>query len=283
MKKTETGYADLHVHTSYSDGMLTPQEVVEKAEVLKLKAIAITDHDCIEGIDPAIKAARGTSLEVVPGVEISAAVEDKEIHILGYFIDWKKSPIVDTLTKMKANRVERMEKILSLLKKQGLEISEEKVFGTLKEGTVGRLHLARIMVEQRMVRNIHEAFDRYIGDGKPCHIKHKRLDFSKAIKLIRDSGGVPVIAHPGTMGYDKYFPIYIEKGLRGVEAFHSKHNLIMNNKYVRLAKKYGLLVTGGSDCHGMGPGKILIGKTTVSCEILNELREEAKRIKAEQG
>lgn len=283
MSKDKVGYADLHVHTTYSDGMLTPEEVVGKALDLNLKAIAITDHDCIEGIEPAIKAAKGTSLEIVPGVEVSAAVEDKEIHLLGYFIDWKSSPIVDTLTGMKTNRVERMEKILSLLKEQGLEISEEKVFGTLKEGTVGRLHLARIMVEEGKVRNIQEAFDKYIGDGKPCHIKHKRLDFSKAIKMIRRSGGVPVIAHPGTMGSDKYFPVYIEKGLRGVEAFHSKHNFVVNNKYVRLAKKYGLLITGGSDCHGMGPGRILIGKTTVSCETLDELREEAERIKAELG
>jgi 3',5'-nucleoside bisphosphate phosphatase len=279
MKRKKTGAADLHVHTSFSDGMLTPAQVVELALNIGLGAIGITDHDCVEGIGPAMEAARGTGLEVVPGVEISAAAKDDEIHILGYFVDWEAGPLVESLERIKANRVNRMRSIIALLRKNDLVIDEEKVFSTMPEGTVGRLHLARIMVEDGIVRSVQEAFDRYIGNGKPCGVRHERLDFTRAIEIIRKSGGVPVIAHPATMGKDEYFPDYVKAGLRGMEAFHIKHKADTNNKYLKLAEKYGLIVTGGSDCHGMGPDKILMGKVTVGCDVVEKLREESERIR----
>ncbi|MFH1552408.1 MAG: PHP domain-containing protein [Candidatus Omnitrophota bacterium] len=277
------GYADLHVHTAYSDGMFSPEKVVQKAVELELSAVAITDHDCVEGISPSIEAAAGTGLEIVPGVEISAAKGDTEIHILGYFIEWQDPSLLKTFKKMKQSRIDRMKKMLCLLRENGINISEEKVFLEVSEGTAGRLHLARVMVEENIVRDIKEAFDRYIGDGKSCHVKHERLDYRKAIEMIRKAGGVPVLAHPGTMGKDDDIPSFVQAGLKGIEVFHTKHRSGVNDKYFNLAKKYNLLITGGSDCHGMGPGKILIGKIKVGYEVVEDLRQEAEKIREEQA
>ncbi|MGB2630603.1 MAG: PHP domain-containing protein, partial [Candidatus Omnitrophota bacterium] len=178
--------ADLHVHTLYSDGTFTPEEVVREAVRIGLEAVAITDHDCIDGISPAMKAAENTRLEIIPGIEISAVAADTEIHILGYFIDWHDPVLVEILRKMKANRVERMRKMVKLLNKAGFNIDPEQVIKSVPEGTIGRLHLARLMCEKGFVRGTQEAFDRYIGDGKPCSVRHERLDYDRAIKMILD-------------------------------------------------------------------------------------------------
>lgn len=273
--------ADLHVHTSYSDGVLTPREVVDAALGLGLKAIGITDHDCVDGIIPSIKVARGKGLEIIPGIEMSASKGDTEIHVLGYFIDPEEPELVRVLGKMRKNRVDRIHKILEKLKQQGVEIDESKVFSSSSEGTLGRLHLARVLVEEKVVRNTREAFERFMGDGQSCHIKHKRLDYTRAIELIRGSGGVPVLAHPGTMGKDEYIEYYIEAGLRGLEAFHTKHRPSANKRYKEIAKKHGLLVTGGSDCHGVPfkKGELVMGKVTVGYDVVEQLREESERIR----
>ncbi len=276
--------ADLHVHTTFSDGCLTPGEVVDKALEIGLGAVAITDHDCVEGVLPAMEAARGKDIEVVPGVEISAASGDFEVHVLGYFIDVQDPRLADTLGKMKRNRIERLRNIIHLLRKEGMDVDESKVLGEITQGTVGRMHIARMMVESGFVRNIHDAFENYLGDGKPCGLRHVRLDFTRAIEMIRDSGGVPVIAHPGTMGNDDHFQDYVAAGLRGVEASHTKHRSGETDRYMEAASKYGLIVTAGSDCHGAGPGKILMGKVTSDISTVDLLREEARgiRIKSEE-
>jgi len=279
MNKTDSGFVDLHVHTTFSDGMFTPEKVVKKAIELGMRAIAITDHDCVDGITPAIEAAAGTSLEIIPGVEVSAIKKDTEIHILGYFIDWLNPQISKRFQRMKDNRVKRMKKMINLLKKEGLKVTEAEVFDSVKSGTVGRLHLARVMLKNKCVRNLKEAFDNYIGDGKPCCVRHERLDYRKAIDFIRASGGVPVIAHPATMGKDEFIPSYKRAGLRGLEVYHSKQRGSSNAKYLKMAKEQDLIVTGGSDCHGMEPGKVLLGKVKVGYEVVTRLREESIKIK----
>ncbi|MFQ5952336.1 MAG: PHP domain-containing protein [Candidatus Omnitrophota bacterium] len=270
---------DLHVHTIYSDGTFTPEEVVRKAVEMDLKAIAITDHDCIDGILPTLEAAEGTGLEIIPGIEISAAKGDIEIHILGYFIDWQSPPFTEFLRKMQANRIERMRRIIELLGEKGMKIDADKVLGSISTGAIGRLHLARVMYEEGLVDQVKDAFDLYIGDGKPCHVRHKRLDYDKAISLIREAGGVPVLAHPGTMGEDEFIPDYIKAGLRGIEVYHSDHETPANNKYLKIAEDNGLIVTGGSDCHGMKKGRVLIGNIKIDYSVVEELREEAEKIR----
>jgi predicted metal-dependent phosphoesterase TrpH len=276
---SDGGFVDLHVHTTYSDGKFSPEEVVRKAIELGLRAIAVTDHDCVNGIPPTIEAARGTELEIVPGVEISAAKNETEIHILGYFINWQDPFLLEIFRKMRENRAERMKKMIHLLHLRGIDIDADKVFAAVSEGTAGRLHLARVMTEENITRDEQEAFDRYIGDGKPCHVRHKRLDYRKAIDIIRKAGGVPVLAHPGTMGRDEHIPSYVQAGLRGIEVFHSDHQPLASDKYLALAKEYGLIMTGGSDCHGIKKGRVLIGKVKVGYEVVENLRREAEKVR----
>jgi predicted metal-dependent phosphoesterase TrpH len=276
---SDKGLVDLHVHTMYSDGTYTPEEVIQKAAELNLKAVAITDHDCVDGISPAIDASKGTGIEVVPGIEISAVKDDVEIHVLGYFIDWQSAPLTELLNKIRVNRVERMRKMVGLLRDAGMDINVDKVFESAPEGTIGRLHLARIMDEEGLVSDTKEAFDKYIGNGKPCHVPHERLDYTRAIDIIKKAGGVPVLAHPGTMGEDEFLPDYVKAGMRGIEVYHSDHETPESEKYLKKAREFGLIVTGGSDCHGTRKGKVLIGKVMLGYEVVEELREEAKKIR----
>ena len=276
----KNGFADLHVHTNYSDGVLSPEEVVAKALEMDLRAVAITDHDCIDGVPLAVEAAEGTSLEIVPGVEISAAKEETEIHILGYFIDWKNADFTKELRKIQEGRVRRMEEMLALLQREGIDISMDSVLDLPARVAVGRLHLARVLVKKKFARDIKEAFDKYIGYGKPCHVAYERLDYKKAIEMITAAGGVPVLAHPGTIAKDEYIPSYVEAGIRGLEVYYTKHLQPVSERYLALAEKYNLLATGGSDCHGMGAYGVIIGQVKVDYGTVEALREEAEKIRS---
>ncbi|MGB2600865.1 MAG: PHP domain-containing protein [Candidatus Omnitrophota bacterium] len=277
-----SGEVDLHVHTYFSDGLLSPKEIVEKALEMGLRAISITDHDSVDGVFPAIQAAEGTELEIVPGIEISASMGENEAHILGYLIDWKEGDLTKALNAMREKRIERMHKMVRLLQEKGMDISDEEVIESSPLGTIGRLQLARVMVHKNLVKNLRTAFDGYIGNGKPCHVGHEYLDYVKAINMIRKAGGVPVLAHPGTMGSDKDIPIYVEAGLRGLEAYHTKHWPATSDRYTEMASKYGLLITGGSDCHGILGKDMRMGKVRVGYDTVEKLREEARIIRDEK-
>jgi predicted metal-dependent phosphoesterase TrpH len=278
----KSGEVDLHVHTYFSDGLLSPEEVVKKALGMELKAVSITDHDSVEGVFPAIRAAEGTALEIVPGIEISASMKAREVHILGYFIDWKDEDLVKALDVMREKRIERLRKMVQLLQGKGMDISAEEVMATSPKGTIGRLQLARVMINKGLAKDMRTAFDRYIGNGRPCHVGHEYLDYKKAIRMIREAGGVPVLAHPGTMGDDEDIPLYVEAGLRGLEAYHTKHWPATANRYAEMASKYDLLITGGSDCHGTWEENMLMGTVGVGYETVEKLREEARNIRDEK-
>ncbi|MDD5634055.1 MAG: PHP domain-containing protein [Candidatus Omnitrophica bacterium] len=269
---------DLHVHTIYSDGVFTPAEVVNKAIELGLRAVAITDHDCVDGVAPCIEYAKGKPLEVIPGVEITASRDDQtEIHILGYFVDHKNEQLLSQLRQIQENRVQRITQMVYLLEQHGVRLDVKKLIASVKLGTIGRPHLAKIMVEEGAVRNTREAFDLYIGDSKPCYVKHKRIDYRDAIKTIKFSGGVAVLAHPGAKGIDDYIPEYIAAGLRGIEVFHTKHRPNTSERYSALAKKHGLLITGGSDCHGGSDDEVLMGKVRVDYDVVEFLKKESEK------
>jgi len=277
MTKNNKDMVDLHVHTSYSDGMFSPEEVVKKSREMELKAIAITDHDCIGAIVPCMEAAKGMDIEIIRGIELSAKKDETEIHILGYFIDEKNPSLLKTLDELKKDRIIVIKKMMFLLRQEGLTVTDEKVFKENSKGTIGRLNLARVVVEENISMDIKTVFDKYIGDSAPFCVKHKNLDYKKAIELIKNAGGVAVLAHPGTMGKDEYIPDYVEAGLRGIEAFHLRHRPDARARYSAVAEKYDLILTGGSDCHGGYGKKILLGREKIEYQAVINLRRESEK------
>ena len=188
--------ADLHLHTHYSDGTFSPAEVVRRAKALGLAAIAITDHDTVAGISEAVAAA-GPELEVIAGVELTAAFRDRELHILGYFLEWEDPAFVDFLNRMRDYRLDRIQAMIDRLREKGVaSLTLEEVRSVAGPGTVGRPHLAQALVDRKAVSAMQEAFDRYIGDDGPCFVKGATLTVPKAVETLKAAGGVSVLAHP---------------------------------------------------------------------------------------
>lgn len=274
-------YADLHIHTYYSDSTFSPEEVVSTADKQGLSAIAICDHDCVDGIEECRKLALPVGIEVVPGVELTVEKEDAEIHILGYFINWKDEEFQKKMKVLQSARIDRIHKMVEKLEAEGIPVKADEIFRLAGKGTVGRLHVAQAILNTGKIRNFKEVFEKYIGFLKPCYVSNVRFTPREAIETIRGVGGVPVLAHPHTMGKDEYIPELIEYGLGGMEVYHTDHRPSVRKHYLELAERYGLLVTGGSDCHGMGKGRVLIGTVRVPYEIVEKLKEKSKSISDE--
>ncbi len=274
-------YADLHIHTFYSDSTLSPEEVVAYASERELSAIAICDHDSVEGIESSGKAASQAGIEVIPGVEMTVEKADAEIHLLGYFVDWKAPWFRKRLKELRDARVERIRRMVGKLAEHGIDVDADDVIKLGGKGSVGRLHLAQVMLRTGKVAGFKEIFEKYIGFLKPCYVSSARFSPQEAIEIILKTGGVPVLAHPATMGKDDYIPELIGYGLKGIEVYHTDHKPAMVKHYENIAKENGLVMTGGSDCHGTGKGKVLIGTVKVPYEIVERLREEAEKIRRE--
>lgn len=272
-------YADLHVHTYYSDSTFSPEEVVKTAKEAGLKAIAICDHDCVDGIAPSIESSKSYDLEIIPGVELTVEKENNEIHLLGYFIDWQAGWFRKRLKVIQKDRQERVYKMVELLKTKGIEIEPEEVLRISGRGSVGRLHVAMAMLKAKEIRNLQEAFDKYIGLQKPCYVTHIKFSPKEAIEMVLEAGGIPALAHPKVMGKDEFIPQYIKYGLKGIEVYHTDHTLSDENRYLKIAKENNLIVVGGSDCHGLGKGRVLIGKVKMPYSAVENLRKESIKIK----
>jgi predicted metal-dependent phosphoesterase TrpH len=278
---TQIKYADLHVHTFYSDSTFSPEEVVSCAKERGLAAIAICDHDTVDGIDPCMAIGPGYGVEIIPGIEMSVEKMDAEIHVLGYFIDWKQDWLRKKLKEIQDSRVERLFIIIEKLKAMGIKIDAEEVFRiAVNKGSVGRLHIAKAMLNSGAIKNLREAFDKYIGFAKPCYVPYTKLSPKETMELILKAGGVPVIAHPNLIGNDECIGEFVEHGLRGLEVYHTDHKPHISKRYEAMAKELGLIMTGGSDCHGMGKGRILMGTIRVPYELVEKLKEEADKIKS---
>jgi 3',5'-nucleoside bisphosphate phosphatase len=273
-------YADLHVHTFYSDSTFSPEEVVSYAKAKGLAAIAICDHDTVDGIEPCMILGDKAGVEIIPGIEMSVEKIDAEIHILGYFIDWKQDWLRKRLKIIQNSRVERVYLIMERLKSLGIEVDAEEVFKlAVNKGSVGRLHVAKALLNSGAIKNFKEAFDKYIGFSKPCYVPYTKLLPREVVEFILKAGGVPVIAHPHLMGNDEYINEFMEYGLRGLEVYHTDHKSHVAKHYEAIAKERGLIMTGGSDCHGMGKSRILMGSVRVPYDIVERLKTEAGRIK----
>ncbi|MCG0276059.1 MAG: PHP domain-containing protein [Thermosediminibacteraceae bacterium] len=242
---------DLHLHTTFSDGSLTPEQVVDTANSLNLRAIAITDHDTVDGIVPAIERAKiYRNFEVVPGIEINSFYCEEEVHILGYYIDYWSTTLRSALKVMQKERIERVKKIIEKLQKLGVEITFEEVEAKASGLSIGRPHIAMALIEKKIVSSVEEAFQLYLGPGKPAYVPREKLSPYHAVDLIKKSGGITVLAHPGMLKNQVIVKSLIDYGVHGIEVYHKEHDEEKVKYFKNLAKKYGLLMTGGSDCHG---------------------------------
>jgi predicted metal-dependent phosphoesterase TrpH len=265
-------YADLHLHTVFSDGTYTPKQLIADSIRCGLSAISIVDHDTVEAIAPAMELAEGEGIEIIPGIELTAEYERLEIHILGYLLDYKNEELRERLLSLRKTRVERVYKILEKLKEAGVSLDAEKVFNLSKQGSVGRLHIARAMARAGVVGSVFEAFQKYIGDKGPAYVLGFKITPQEAVSLIKKAGGIPVLAHPYSLKNDELIATFVEYGIMGLEVYYPEHSQAMINFYRDLAKRYNLLITGGSDCHGEAKPEIKIGSLKIPYELVEKLK-----------
>jgi len=270
-------FADLHLHTAFSDGTYTPEELVRASKKAGLAAIAIADHDTVDAIIPSLEIAQKEGIEVIPAIELTAEHDGLEVHILGYFIDYQNKRLQEKLVFLGKNRRERIYKIVEKLAALDLKLEPEAVFKIASEGTVGRMHIARAMVKEGIVKSTAEAFARYIGDKGPAYVCGFRFSPAEAISLIKETGGVAVLAHPYLLRNDELIFEFIKQGIAGLEVYYPEHSQSMINYYLALAEKYNLLVTGGSDCHGKAKPEVKIGMIKLPYELVERLKEASDK------
>lgn len=272
---------DLHTHSTFSDGTFTPAELVKYAEEKGLKAFALTDHDTTEGILEAKKV--DTSTEVISGVEISTKYDKKEIHIVGLFLNERDADLNRQLKYYREKRVARNFEILEKLSKLEVNISIEDVRESCTGDVISRAHIAKALLAKGYVSSYQEAFDRYLGDGKSAYVPRETLDYEESIELISKAGGVAVLAHPllykmSDTNLENMLVKLKQKGLKAVEVYYSTHTPSDTEHLKAMAKRTGLLPSGGSDFHGATKPKIDLGtglgKLAVPFEILEKLRGE---------
>ncbi len=270
---------DLHSHTTASDGQHSPDELLALAASAGVTVLAVTDHDTVAGLAAAKEAAQSRGLELVPGIELSAFVLGREAHILGHFLRPEDPDIARFADKLRIEREQRMQQMVEKMRKLGFPVRMEDVYAIADKAHLGRPHLARVLVEKGWCVDTKEAFDRFLGDGRPAWVDRYRLDGADAIQLIRNAGGTATLAHPGTSKMNRMEVETLAKaGLAGLEVFHSDHNPSIRDKYLALAKEFDLVPTAGSDFHGekVAPGRNL-GTASMPPELFQKLRSRAAR------
>ena len=271
---------DLHIHSTASDGQLSPADVVRKSAEAGLTVIALVDHDTVDGIAPALEAAKTfPQIRVLPGVEISTFVPKGEVHVLGYLIDYTHPELQATLRRMRNSRQERAQRMIAKLKNLGLPVEWERVQEIVGNGSIGRPHIAQAMLEKGYIASVKEAFNNYIGWGGLAYVERDKMPPAEAVKLILRVNGLPVLAHPFTINDPEAIVIELKaSGLLGIEAYYDGYTAEESKKLVNLAKRYGLIATGGSDFHGIDASiETMIGGAdvpTASAEQLIALAEQ---------
>lgn len=277
-------YYDLHTHTRASDGMNRPAENVKLAKEKGLTGLAITDHDTVAGIREAQLAGNELGIDVVPGVEISTRVGDKDIHVLGYFLNIDDEKLLARLVSLRRSRESRNERIIENLNQLGIAITLEDVKHGLgrelrPDESLGRPHIADTLVRMGAAADFRDAFDRYLAEGRPGYASLPRISPEEAILWIREAGGAPVLAHPGLYGDDDLVISIVEKGKpAGIEVYHSDHGPEDEQRYLQIAQQYDLIPTAGSDYHGVRGGVVFhgdLGTRSVSSDTVEKLRQAA--------
>ena len=255
---------DLHLHTTHSDGSCTPTEVVHMAHQAGVTALAITDHDIMTGVTEAIEVGQQCGIEIIPGVEISSLAGNSELHILGYFLDRQDSDLLVRLKTLRDARHRRNPQIIERLQALGVEITYDEVRALANTDSIGRPHIARVLMDKHVVASAKEAFDRFLADGKPAYVPRELPSPAEAIRWIKAARGLAVLAHPTWVKVaDRSLVDLVRQlkadGLDGVEVYYSTHAARQTREYLNLAQQLGLLVTGGSDFHGLTKPDIEVG------------------------
>lgn len=272
--------ADLHTHSTASDGLSEPAEIVRQAKQVGLSAVSLTDHDAVLGIDEAVNAGEKLDIEVIPGIEISTLENGQDVHVLGYFINHKNKEFLHALEELQKVRDRRNEMMISKLNDLGIDITLDEVMTKLRrdDANIGRPHIGEVLLDKGIVKSMEDAFDKYLGKNGKAYINPVRISPEEGIDLIKKAGGVPVLAHPGVYDDDVMVARLIKYGLVGIEAYHPDHDSYGERKYRDMAERYGVLATGGSDFHGSRGGTMFhapIGKKTVLYEVVDKLKAYA--------
>ena len=273
---------DLHTHTSASDGTLSPEELITLANKQGIEAIAVTDHDTIEGLPEALETGKRLGIEVIPGMELSVEYGPGSMHILGLLIDLEDKGLNDALTKLQESRSDRNPRIIEKLNELRIPITMEEVEKISGGGQVGRPHIAAALVKNSHVKNIQEAFDKYLKKGAIAYFERDRLTREKAADAIHGAGGLLILAHPGTLGlngsaFDNLLSELKDSGFDGVEVFYNNHSHVEEDRLMKIADKLGFIISGGTDFHGdikpaikLGVG---YGNMAIPYEVLQEMKE----------
>lgn len=269
-----TRAADLHLHTRHSDGTFTPAEVVRRAGEVCLACIALTDHDTVAGLPAMMKLCEAAGIEFIPGIELTAHLDEREVHVLGYFVRYEEPEFAAQIGLFKDARAQRVERMLAKLQQAGVDLQPADIASVADNGSaLGRLHVARALLNRGFVRHMDEAFHRFIGRGRPAFVAKPRLDVAAAAALINKFGGVAILAHPGVSGLENQLGGLLAAGLDGIEVWHSRHTAAQCERLLAFAQERGCLATGGSDCHGLAKDEVLIGRVRLDYAYVERLKE----------
>jgi predicted metal-dependent phosphoesterase TrpH len=267
---------DLHLHSTASDGSYPAENVVAMAERNGVRVVSLTDHDSLEGIPAAEERAKSAGIRVIPGVELSVSESGIDVHLLAYGFDTHDKGLVAAIGRYRDSRRERARKILARLKGLGIKIALEDVEAIAKGGALGRPHVAEALMQGGHIETFQEAFQRFLGHHAPAYVPKQTVALEEAVSVVRDAGGVTVLAHPGTLNRDHLIAAWVGRGLDGIEVWHSKHGPTDVARFKEIAKRHGLLMTGGSDFHGERTPDVSIGSVLVPEAALKLLDEAFK-------
>ena len=273
-------FADLHLHTNFSDGTFTPEELASHGKRNNLAAMSLTDHDTVEGCARMAAACEAEGIEFIPGTELTAESRGIELHLLGYGIDLENRQLLTQTARFQLVRQNRIREMVARLNQLNIPLQADAVFALANCRSPGRPHVARALVQAGLCASLDEAFERFLKVNRPAWVPKFKASALEAIALIHQAGGVAVMAHPGLNRSDEIIPELVVAGLDGIECFHSKHSAGTAHHYQQMAAKHGLLVTGGSDCHGNSKGKPLIGSVKIPYHYVEKLNARIAERKA---
>jgi hypothetical protein len=278
---------DLHTHTTASDGTLDPSELVREAASLGLRAVAITDHDTVAGLSQALQAGRETGVEVIPGCELSIDFPSGQMHIVGLFLPVPPTGLEATLQDLQDRRNNRNDRILAKLREAGVDVDLEEIRELAGEASIGRPHIARILVQKGVVESIDQAFREYIGPGGAAYVPKDKLDPERAIRVLKQEGATVILAHPYSLQIDtrelrELLGRLKEQGLDGMEAYYTDHTPEQTQTYLELCRKHDLLISGGSDFHGSVKKDVQLGMGRGNLDLPYSLVRRMREVRGEE-